>query len=319
MSENLMLSEIQLENVVAAVGLKDVSGINIKEIMRQDPDKIILIAEFLDENPEEKLLAYVNFKQGYPTTDQVFDSIYGAGKGCDLRIILYNNRHGYDGKNPTAADWVVEPAMRELNNYQANLLLVENDENSDRFRWVNPDDGGLYKSDPEFSFSKLPSAEQFRAEEFWSHYFDSFNECFYEPWLTFENGFRSKDDWGHELYIDPIGKIPVYWRDEGVKYVISKWYDNSGYLEKVLCAAGSEIISRYGKENVSFRSDRGALEMVIQYSVVPFSWMMNATPPEKKAFAEKLHADVFGLQYRLMEIYEDMREALLQAAEPITS
>ena len=79
------------------------------------------------------------------------------------------------------------------------------------------------------------------------------------------------------------------------------------YLENVLFAARSEIINRYGKENVNFRYDRGALEMVIKYSVVPFSWMMIATPSEKMEFAEKLHADVFGLQYRLIEIYEDMR------------
>jgi hypothetical protein len=290
MSEKMALNESQLKNILAVIGMENARDINIKEILRQDPSQIILIAEFINGNPEGKLLAYVNFKQGYPTTDQVFDSIYGAGNGCDLRIILYNNRHGYDGKNPTAADLVVEPAMSELNNYQANLLLVETDENSDRFRWINHDDDGLYKNDPEFSFSNLPSAEQYRAEEFWSYYFDSFNECFYEPWLTFENGFRSKDDWGHELYIDPIGRIPVYWRDDGVKYVISKWYDNYGDLEKVLFAARSEIISRYGKGNVSFRYDRGALEMVIQYSVVPFSWIMIATPSEKMEFAEKLHA-----------------------------
>ena len=59
--------------------------------------------------------------------------------------------------------------------------------------------------------------------------------------------------------------------------------------------------------------------MVINYSVVPFNWMMNATPSEKMDFAEKLHADVFGLQYRLMEIYEDIDEALVQATEPMTS
>ena len=318
MSENLMLSEIQLENVFAVVGFKDVRGIKVKEILKQDPGQIILIAEFINGNPEEKLLAYVNFKQGYPTTDQVFDSIYGAGKECDLRIILFNNKAGYDGRNPTADDYIISPATDVLNDYGVNLMLVESGESCDAFQWVNDDLFGLYKADHKLSFSDLPSDEQFRAEEFWSLYFDSLNECFHEPRNAFRYGFRTKNDWGHEPYIDPIGKINVYWRDDGVKYVIKKDQDNYGYLEKVLCAAGSEIISRYGKDNVSFRYDRGALEMVIHYSVAPFSWMMIATPSVKMEFAEKLHADVFGLRSRLMEVYEDIEEALVQAAEPLT-
>ena len=182
MSEKMALNEIQLKNILAVIGMENARDINIKEILRQDPSQIILIAEFINGNPEGKLLAYVNFKQGYPTTDQVFDSIYGAGKGCDLRIILYNNRHGYDGKNPTAADLVVEPAMDVLNNYSANLLLVESDENCGHLGGSTMIYIGLYKTDPILSFSDLPSVEQFRAEEFWSYYFDSFNECFYEPW-----------------------------------------------------------------------------------------------------------------------------------------
>ena len=319
MSDNFNLSEIQLGNVLAAVGLKDVSGINIKEIMRQDPDQIILLVEIKCGDPETLKIAYVNFEQGYPTTDQIFDSIYGLGKGSELRIILSNNKTGYDEKNPACCEWVVEPALDVLNEYGTNLVLVQTDENCGNLRWVNDDVGGLYKINPVYSLEKLPSPEQFRAEEFWSLYFDSLNECFHQPWSAFQNGFRTKNDWGHTLYIDPIGEIPVYWKDDGVKYVIRRWYDNSGHLEKVLCAAGSEIISRYGKENVSFKSDQGALEMVIHYSVVPFNWMMNATPSEKMAFAEKLHADVFGLQLRLMEIYEEMDEALVQATEPITS
>ena len=319
MSEKMALNEIQLEKLLSTIGIEDAHEVEIKEIMRQDPDQIILIAELINGNPEEKLLAYVNFKQGYPTTDQIFDSIYGAGKGCNLRIILYNNRDGYDGKNPTAADWVVEPAMDVLNDYGANLMLVESDENCDAFQWVNDDLFGLYKTDPILSFSDLPSVEQFRAEEFWSLYFDSLNECFHQPWSAFRYGFRTKDDWGYMLYIDPVGEIPVYWRDDGVKYVISKWHDNYGDLEKLLCTARSDIISRYGKENVSFRYDRGTLEMVIHYSKVPFNWIISATPSEKMVLAEKLHADVFGLQLCLMEIYEDIAEALVQAVEPMTS
>ena len=145
------------------------------------------------------------------------------------------------------------------------------------------------------------------------------NECPHEPLYAFLYECRSKDDCGHELYIDPIGRINVYWRDDGVTYVIKKDQDNYDDLEKVLFAARSEIISRYGKANISFRYDRSVLEMVIHYSKVPFNWMMTATPSEKLEFAEKLHADVFGLQSRLIEIYEDIKEALVQATEPISS
>mgnify|MGYP006304976735 FL=1 len=115
MNEKMELNQNQLKSILAAIGMEKARDINIKEIPQQDSCQIILIVEFTGGNPETKLLAYVNFKQGYPTTDQVFDSIYGAGKGSDLRIILYNNRDGYDEKNPTAADHVISPAVDEFN------------------------------------------------------------------------------------------------------------------------------------------------------------------------------------------------------------
>lgn len=318
MNTKMELNERQIEKILASVEIEDAIGVVIKEIVRQDTDQIVMLAEFRCGNSERKHLAYVNYKKGYPTTDQVFDSIYGIGRGSNLRIIIVDNQSGYDNKNPTATEWAVRPVMDAFNEYQANLALVQTNENRNEFQWVNRDDFDQCRIYPELFLTDIPSTEQFRAEEFWSFYFDSYNECFYEPWTTFQNGFRDKDDWGHKLYMESGVEIPVYWKDDGVKYVIRGWHDNYGYFQKGFCAAWSEIFDRYGKENVSFRYSKGALEVVINYSVIPFSWLINATPSEKVAFAEKMHADVFSLRWRLQEIYEDMNDMPELVAESIT-
>lgn len=318
MNTKMELNEMQVKKLLASVGIEGAIGIVIKEIVKQDPDQVILLAEFKAGDPETKKLAYVNYKQGYPTTDQVFDSIYGIGRGSDLRIIIFNNRSGYDGNNPTADEWVVRSAIDALNDYAANLMLVKTNDSSSDFERLNYLCNGLYRVFLGYPFTDTPSAEEFRAEEFWSVYFDSLNESFYEPCKTFHNGFQMKIEWGHMLYLDPIGRIQVYWRDDGIKYVIKKDHDNYDYLEKVLCAARSEIFSRYGKENVSFKYDKGLLELMIHYSVVPFSWMMNAAPSEKMAFAEKLHDNVFSLQFRLQELFDEMDDMFEEVTEAVT-
>ena len=317
MNEKMELNEMQVEKILASVGIEAAIGIVIKEIVRHNTEQIILLVEFRCGNSERKHLAYVNFKQGYPTTDQVFDSIYGIGRGSDLRIVIVDNQSGYDNKNPTASEWAVRPAMVALNKYHASLALVQINENRNEFKCINRDDFDQYRIDPELSLTDIPSIEQFRAEEFWIFYFDSYNECFYEPWTAFQNGFRDKDDWGHLLNMETGGEIFVYWKDDGVKYVIREWCDKSGYFEKGFCAAWSEIFDRYGKENVSCGYNKGALEMVIHYSVLPFSWMIIAAPSEKMVFAEKLHADVFSLRWRLDEINDQMDDMTLRENEQV--
>lgn len=305
MNRKMELNEMQLEKILGTVGIEGAIKIVVKEIVRQDTDQIILLAEFRGGNSERKHLAYVNYKQGYPTTDQVFDSIYGIGRGSDLRIIMFNNKNGYDEKNPAAEQFVVSTVIEGMNEYQENLGLVQSLSDDGVFQKV-----GLYSVDLYKNEATFPTEEQFRAEEFWSIYFDSLNSCFYEPEKIFQYGLRTKDDWGHMLYLDPIAEMPVYWSDDGIKYKIMKCHDDNGELEEVLFAARHEIISRYGHDNVSFKYDYRNFEFTIHYSVLPFSWLMIATPEEKAALAEKLHTDMFSLRWRLQEIYHEIDDKM---------
>lgn len=313
MSNDLEINKTQMRDFLAATGIEKAQAKIIKQFMQDNQSQLIILAEYEGKDPATTSLAYVNFKDGYPTTDQVFDSVYGVGKKCDMRIIMFNGKSGYDQNIPTADEWVVKAAIESLNNYKANLILVRTNNDLSDFDILDDSEYGTCRQNPEYFFADIPPAEQFRAEEFWSIYFDSINENFYDPLECFEGGFRLKNDIGHLLYIDPIGEIPVYWSENGVEYVIRKMDDNYGLLEKVLFSAMTEIVDRYGKENISFRYDRCNLELVIKYSMVPFSWMMNATPSEKTTFAEKLHADVFDFRFRLLEIYEDIKEILGEA------
>jgi hypothetical protein len=69
---------------------------------------------------------FIDFKHGEPTTDQVFNAVYGKGAKSRLRVILYDGeRSQNDRRNPAADYIIVESFVDSMNSYGANIYLAK--------------------------------------------------------------------------------------------------------------------------------------------------------------------------------------------------
>jgi len=51
-----------------------------------------MICNLVKEIKKETAGLYIDIKHGQPTTDQVFDAVYGRGAKCKIRIIMYDGK-----------------------------------------------------------------------------------------------------------------------------------------------------------------------------------------------------------------------------------
>jgi hypothetical protein len=74
---------------------------------------------------------------------------------------------------------VVAPLVRELqyNNIPIILFSIDQDTLTEKY-----DSYQDWYSVNRLRSCKIPTKENFMGTTFWCVYFDSFNECFYEPW-----------------------------------------------------------------------------------------------------------------------------------------
>jgi hypothetical protein len=294
-----------LENKIAEVDkIIDVQQYKI------DDDRKGLIVEVKERKIEGTTKILIDLKQGQPTINQVYDSLYGIGEDCDMRVIIHTNGHNdNDNGIPSADVWAVLSLISELQNRDIDILLCKYDEITFNIEYID-----LYQdwSNP-YRCRKvnLPTREQFIAQTFWSVYFDSQDGNFYEPSKAYWERFRDMEDWGAMIYIDTKmkGEIRVYWNENGVRYEVKQCNDSDEYLKKVLDFEMPALKKRYGEGAVEFENVIGRLpRLYIRYSDKPFCWLYSATPRQITEFAENLACDAWGLRREIDETEERLFE-----------
>jgi len=161
---------------------------------------------------------------------------------------------------------------------------------------------------PEYSMEELPSPEEFRRGEFWCVYFDSLDECDYREWKAFSEGIRDAAEWQLTLFTEEHAEIPLYWDNDGIKYVVKQTDESVDYLKKIWSLKQDELKRRYNG-HVEFKYLPGKLpKITIQYSNRPISWLVTATSQEKYEFAKQLHDDFYGFRWYLNEAAEEIEE-----------
>lgn len=291
-------------------GIAQVSAVESIEGYEADDGRKGLIMNVNEAGSEALSKLIIDIRAGQPSTDQVYDAVYGIGKECTKRVIVFTDeKTGDDGWSPTVDEFVVRNLIEVMNEYQLELFLVKFSDDA-----MQPDliAKGTFEDEPEYSIADLPSPERFRAEEFWTVYFDYHNGLWYKPCETF-SGIRELTDWGHMLFTEPeVVEIPVFWNDSGMKYVVKQTEEDPDYLRKVWTLKQNELKDRY-QGRVDFEYLPGRLpKMTIQYSDRPVSWLVTATPKERLEFAKQLHEDVFEFRWYLSEAMEEA-ELLLVA------
>jgi hypothetical protein len=299
---NSISKEDKLRQLFRANKIADIEKIFEINSYKRDGYRRGFIIEVQEKNADARSKIMIDLKQGQPLIDQVYDSLYGIGKDCSKRIIIYSGHNDFDQGIPVADYWPVICLINNLQQYPLGIHLLEM--NRDTFA-VGPHFMHEYfEPDQEYSVSDVPTKEQFMAETFWTIYFDSFTEGFYEPHMTFSNGFRNLDDWGHIIYIDCsfFGEIQLYWDQKGVRYVVKQKDDFDEYLKMVLNFEMEGLQKLYGKDAVEFKNLVGKLPRLhIKYSDKPFDWLYTATPRQITEFAKAMHEDAWALRWRIEE------------------
>jgi hypothetical protein len=268
-----------------------------------------LIMQVHEAGSEALSKLIIDIRADQPSTDQVYDTVYGIGKECVKRVIVFTDEDACDdGWNPTVDEFVVRNLIQVMNEYQVKLHLIKFNDDA-----MQPDliAKGTFEDEPEYSIADLPSPERFRAEEFWTVYFDWHNGLWYKPWETF-SGIRELSDWGHMLFTEPeVAEIPVFWNESGVKYVVKQTEEDCDCLRKVWTLKQDELKERY-QGHVEFEFLPGRLpKITVKYSDRPVSWLITATPREQLEFAKQLHEDVFDLRWYLSKAMEEAENLLV--------
>jgi hypothetical protein len=252
----------------------------------------------------------IDIRAGQPSTDQVYDAVYGVGKECTKRVIVFTDEVNIDEEvNPTVDEYAVRSLVEAMNAYPLKLYLVNF--NDDALHPELKEKDVFEDESPDLSIADIPTPERFRAEEFWAVYFDWHNELWYKAWKVFSDGVRELTDWGHMLFTEPeVAEIPVYWTNDGIKFLVKQTEEEGDYLRKVWTLKQNELKERY-QGRVEFEFLPGRLpKITVKYSDRPVSWLITATPKERLEFAKQLHSDIWGFRWYLSEAMEEAETVL---------
>ena len=290
--------------------IADVDHILNVQHYQQDDDRRGLIVDVKQHKIEGTTKILIDLKQGQPTVDQVYDSIYGIGKHCDIRVIIHTNGpNDRDNGISTADVWVVLNLIAQLQDKDVGILLCQYDEETSKVEYVD-----LYQNwcgPDSFTTTQIPSKEQFVCETFWSVYIYSNEDGYYNPTEAYMGYFRSTKNWGHCIRIDSEidGEIKIFWNEKGVRYEIKQYDDSDEYLKKILELEMPKIKNIYGNDAVRFENVVGRLpRLYIKVSDTPFSWLYTATPKQITEFAKSMFSDAWGLRWQLEETANQLYE-----------
>jgi hypothetical protein len=305
-----MLDHIQKEGstvLLEKIGINNFKFVSIENKWSERDNHKSIICNLAKEIREKTAEVYIDIKHGQPTTDQVFDAVYGRGAKCKIRIIIYDGQTSEEDEgNPTADEDVIESLIEAMNAYPLNLYLVKLE--GDDLDEAIDDMDNFEKPVPEYSMEELPSSEEFRRGEFWCVYFDSLDVENYHPWKAFSEGLRDAAGWKLTLFTEKGAEIPLRWDNDGVKYIVKQKDDSVDYLKNIWSSKQNELKNRYNGR-VEFEYLPGKLpKITIKYSDRPISWLKTATPDEKFEFAKQLHKDFYELRWYLDATAEEIEE-----------
>jgi hypothetical protein len=243
-----------IKSLLAAINIGTFANINIIKEATYNPINKSILIEIPNESCEGEIEIMLNFKQGQPTVDQVYNAIYQFGADCQKRIIVFTGGNCWNDKyNPGADVDIVKCLIENMTRFDRNIYLVKMvcDSTSSIFYYeilVQPD------IRPLLSKEECPSKEKFTEAEFWEVYFWGYNN-FIEA-TPFEFGFDSNSEFSQCF---PIGdlELETKWTDEGAiiriedtsdkKYVFGDiWDDMRDEIQDMFRGCAMELLVRSG-------------------------------------------------------------------------
>jgi hypothetical protein len=279
-----------------------ISEINFKKYFNNDDSRCIAIVDVQEDffNHSTKIL--IDLRIGQPSVNQVYDALYDIGQDCDIKIIIYTNGYNeYDEGIPVADEYVVAGLIGKLQSNNVPIVLFSIDQDTLIGKYVD-----MYQN--WYAVNRLipciiPSKEDLMWSTFWGVYFDSFSECFYEPWNAYNGLLNGCNNGNYIIYIDEFfhGEIRLLWDDEGAGYEIKQISESDQYLKNILDVKMPVLKEKYGEDAVPFENVVGRLpRLYVNYSDKPFNWLYTAKPKQITEFANEMYHDAWNLRW-LME------------------
>ena len=276
----------------------------IKEISHNPINKSILI-EIPNESCEGETEIMLNFKQGQPTVDQVYNAIYQLGADCQKRVIVFAGGNCLDDKyNPSADVDVVKCLVDSINRFAVNIYLVKlvSDSTSSTCDYevlAQPD------SHPEFSKTNFPSKEKFTEAEFWEVYFWGYNNIIEAT--PFEFGFDSKSEYSQCF---PIGdlELETKWTDEGGIIRIEDTSDKKYVLGGIWDDRRDEIQDMFRGCQIELLIQAGAtIKLIVKVFDKPIGDLAGVPWREKMHYAGLLWSKFIQFQGFIEKALQDLK------------
>jgi hypothetical protein len=108
------------------IGIYDSKIASIDRECNKSDDQSSFICNLFKADDWEVGPVYITIKHGQPTTDQVFEAVYGRGSKCRFRAIMYDGETLVaDRDNPSADEIIVESFVDAMNSYGRNIFLMK--------------------------------------------------------------------------------------------------------------------------------------------------------------------------------------------------
>jgi len=310
-----MSKEEEILKLFQEIGIQNVNL--IESIEKQDIEghrqNIIVAAQKYGDTVIQKII--VNIKEGLPTTNQVFDALYGAGSESMTKILMYTGISLEEDRNdPGANDMVVQNFVKNIRRYGVNFHLVRVTQDADKslhFKMSETDDhDGLIKN------AVLPAQEILREHEFWDvYYWSAYLYNFMYPWECFEGNLHNHYRGGHMYGLNGLD-LYAHLDEEGLWFEIKNSHHEYNYLKTIWKCKKYDLQALFPDCEVAYVTPPGKLGRIeITGWKTPMSDICTAPIQEKKKWAKKIFNKFGKLNTLMDESLWDLKEGKLEAPE----
>ena len=128
---NFIAKKSTLHQLFETNKIIDIDTIHEINIYKRDGNRRGLIVEVQEKDADVRSKIMVDLKQGDPIINQAYDALYGIGKDCSKRIIMYSGgQNDYDKNIPAADMCAVESAACNLQQFPLGMYMYKMDQDT---------------------------------------------------------------------------------------------------------------------------------------------------------------------------------------------
>ena len=294
------LPENDLLGLVHAVGLQVAKSVSIKSQSDLGNWRQFIEIGFCGgEHNAEYGQMVIDYRDGSPHLDQVYNLTYGAYANCRHKVILFPAEKQSDVSDDYSAKfYVVRDLIWHLNNHGARLYLVAATSGSGQA----PSYKVVIK--PDFSIPKdLPIERIVRDNEFMDLYYNLYDEKRETgPWfmLRESDGTISSSAFVEN---DDIS-VDAEWDENGLFYVIKNCGDKN-YLDDIYKYKARKLKAMF-PDYYMYQRERSPV-IVINVTDKPYEWVLYATSAQKKEMGLKIWTEINKILQFMEHGVEDIK------------